>query len=67
MTHFPCSDCARAIIQAGIAQVFVDKTKLTPDFLERWEQDMTISTEMFEEAGVKVQVIDNDGTTKPME
>lgn len=57
---------ARAIIQAGIAEVYVDKSKLTADFLERWEQDMKISTEMFEESGVAVKVIDDDGNTKPM-
>ena len=66
VTHFPCCDCARAIIQAGIAEVFVDKSKLTDDFLERWEQDMKISTEMFEESGVAVQVIDEEGATEPL-
>lgn len=66
VTHFPCCDCARAIIQAGIAEVFVDKSKLTADFLERWQHDMIISTEMFGEAGVAVRVIDDDGTTAPL-
>lgn len=67
VTHFPCSDCARAIIQAGIAEVYVDKTKLTQDFLERWQEDMTISTEMFGESGVKIRVIDDEGDTRPLE
>ncbi|MCC9622524.1 dCMP deaminase family protein [Thalassospira sp. MA62] len=67
VTHFPCCDCARAIIQAGISEVYVDQEKLTPDFLERWEQDMTISTEMFAEAGVSVRVIASDGETAPLQ
>ncbi|AUG52570.1 deoxycytidylate deaminase [Thalassospira marina] len=67
VTHFPCSDCARAIIQAGIAEVYVDRQKLTPDFLERWEQDMNISTEMFGESGVQVKLIDGEGETLVLE
>lgn len=60
VTHFPCCDCARAIIQAGISNVYVDQSKLTEDFLERWQQDMNISTEMFEESGVSVHIVRRD-------
>ncbi|MFH1805652.1 MAG: dCMP deaminase family protein [Pseudomonadota bacterium] len=67
VTHFPCSDCARAIIQAGIAEVCVDQDKLTPDFLERWQQDIHISTEMFGESGVKILLINDTGGVKPLE
>ena len=67
VTHFPCSDCARAIIQAGIAEVYVDRQKLSADFLERWEHDMNISTEMFGESGVRVKLIDAEGTAVVLE
>ena len=51
-THFPCSDCARAIIQVGIKHVIVDKM-VTQDFKDRWSDSMEASAKMFEESGVK--------------
>lgn len=54
VTHFPCSSCARKIIQAGIAKVVVDAQSMSSDFLSRWEEDMSCSKEMFREGGVEV-------------
>lgn len=54
VTHFPCSGCARKIIQAGIARVVVDETSMNADFLSRWEEDMKVSKEMFGEGGVEI-------------
>lgn len=51
-THFPCSDCARGIIQVGIKYVIVDKI-MVQGFKERWSESMEASAKMFEEAGVK--------------
>jgi dCMP deaminase len=53
-THPCCMQCASQIIQMGIAHVCWP----TPDpaFVERWSNDMTLSMEMFIEAGVTVHV-----------
>lgn len=63
----PCTDCARAVIQAGIRQVIVhkpyedlciaaQKTKLGHG--EQWKGHNEISMAMFDEAGVMVVVLD---------
>jgi dCMP deaminase len=52
---FPCVDCARAIIQTGIARV----VGLEPDrHDEKWGGDFRLALEMFSEAGVEVALID---------
>lgn len=53
-THPCCTQCAAQIIQMGIAHVCWP----TPDseFVRRWSNDMTLSLEMFIEAGVTVHV-----------
>ncbi|SCA57657.1 Uncharacterized deaminase in luxG 3'region [Candidatus Terasakiella magnetica] len=56
VTHFPCTGCARKIIQAGIKQVVVDGESMSEDFLSRWAEDMETSKEMFGEGGVEVIV-----------
>ena len=49
VTHFPCTDCARALIQSGINAVVT----VQPDFSnERWGEDWQVSINMFEEASV---------------
>ena len=54
VTYFPCHECARAIIQAGIKEVITYK----PDFEHhKWGRAWKISLEMFEECGVKVKYL----------
>lgn len=48
----PCTDCARAIIQAGLIQIVV-KSEDVPD---RWLEDMRAAREMLSEAGVGVRL-----------
>jgi dCMP deaminase len=50
VTHFPCSRCARSLIQAGVTGLVVDTgtTSMPPEEFEVAEQ-------MFGEAGVKVE------------
>lgn len=51
----PCTDCARAIIQAGIVEVVVKTT----DVPERWHEDMIIhAAGMMREAGVKLKSLE---------
>lgn len=51
-----CADCARAIIQSGIAKVVThkDTMDMTP---EHWKDSIKIAFEMFEESGVVVEFI----------
>lgn len=69
-THFPCADCARAIIQTGIKTVyFCEKMEK-----EHWKESMMASKLMLEEAKIKVYqvkstpecsfVVDEPSTTK---
>lgn len=50
-----CTDCARAIIQAGITRVVT-----TPPEYDnpRWGADIKIAKEMLDEAGIPVDIID---------
>lgn len=54
-THYPCTDCARAIIQTGIKLVVTNKIIIdenTPK--QTWRDKLNYSKEMFLEAGVEV-------------
>lgn len=53
VTHVPCPDCARAIVQVGITRVVVDEASLAnADFGARWDDRSKVSMAMFKEAGV---------------
>ena len=51
----PCSDCARAIIQSGIRQVYVYFSKMNNS--PKWEAEFIHSKIMFEEARVCCKII----------
>lgn len=51
VTHPPCMDCARAIVQAGIKQVFYPEPDL--EFVKRWGDHMGRTKHLFEECGVQ--------------
>lgn len=51
---YPCSTCARLIIQSGIKQVIAPKVEMD----ERWSAEWAVSRQMFLEAGVEVYVYD---------
>lgn len=53
-TLFPCSTCARLIIQSGIKRVISGKSKDD----HKWNQEEQISRRMFLEAGLKVLYYD---------
>ncbi len=50
----PCSNCAAAMINAGIRNVTVDGSIDVPD---RWLENMTLARQILEEAGVKCYAI----------
>ena len=51
VTFPPCSQCASAVIQAGVAQVVCPDPALAP---ERWRSNFVAANNLFYEAGVKV-------------
>ena len=55
VTHYPCPDCARAIIQAGIKHVYFI-SKLGGD---KWDEGNAASEAMLKEAGVSVVWLDS--------
>lgn len=59
ISWWPCTDCSRAIIQAGIKKVIVDgrDSKEKYEFNKRWEENITVSKEMLLEAGIKLKEI----------
>lgn len=52
---FPCADCAKAIIQSGIAEVVTYEPDLLSDPV--WARSFKVSKKMLEEAGVSVRII----------
>ena len=53
-TKFPCSGCAKLIIQAGITLVICPATDLRDPADQRWYEDAKIASMMFREADVSV-------------
>jgi dCMP deaminase len=51
VTFPPCSQCASAIVQAGVAQVVCPDPAQAP---ERWRSNFLAASDLFYEAGVKV-------------
>jgi dCMP deaminase len=51
VTFPPCSQCASAVIQAGVAKVVCPDPALAP---ERWRSNFVAANNLFYEAGVKV-------------
>lgn len=51
VTMFPCVNCCKTLIQAGIDTIVSEEPDLQN---ERWGEDFKLSLEMFEEANVKI-------------
>lgn len=61
---FPCSNCAKQIVQAGIRRVFapvMDRSRANP----HWFAEQRISEIMFAESGVEVIYLDEDDHSRP--
>ena len=58
VTHPPCMDCARAIVQAGIVEVITVRPSL--DFAIRWDEHISRTLRLFEECGVKYTEIEGE-------
>jgi len=62
ITHLPCPDCTRGIIQKGIKYVVVDKYNEGGIKREFWEDKYKISLTMMEEAGIVLETVYADVT-----
>lgn len=51
---FPCADCARAIVQSGIAELI---TRRPPVSEKHYGKSMDISSEIFNEASINIRFI----------
>ena len=60
VTHWPCCDCTRAIIQSGIKHVVVDSSCLQPEgvFWQKWSTQIHESQQMLAQAGVAYTIVD---------
>ena len=56
---FACSDCARAIIQAGIAHV-VGHQRMADDTPDRWKDSIANAMTMLKEAGIRMTMIEGE-------
>jgi dCMP deaminase len=54
-THHPCSQCAAKLIQAGIKRVICPEPSV--DFMSRWKDDIDEAQLMFNEAKIKLRII----------
>ena len=57
-TLFPCSDCARAIVAAGIERLVVPKPGIHPERDERWRSHYEYARKIFDLGGVQVDFYD---------
>lgn len=53
---FPCANCAGLIIGAGIKEIITSEP--SEDIKKRWGDDFLLSKQIFEEAGVKITMVD---------
>ena len=52
----PCSNCANAIVQAGISKVILDVNfKEDPELMKRWEKEHNMAKIILKEGGVLVR------------
>jgi dCMP deaminase len=59
LSWYPCAECARAIIQSGICEVYIDNTRCedNPEANERWGENFKAALIMLNEAKIPIYVI----------
>ncbi len=56
LAWFPCVDCARAIVQAGIVELVATRPDLSD---AQWGHDFSVSTRLLEEAGIRLRYVED--------
>jgi dCMP deaminase len=57
VTHWPCAECSKLIIQAGIKEVIAPKP--SDELYERWKESMDAGLTMFREANVTARTYES--------
>jgi dCMP deaminase len=57
VTHFPCMECSKAIVQVGIKKVVV--SQMDEVFAKRWAEHIVRSKALFVECGVDVEMLES--------
>jgi len=60
---YPCADCARAVVAAGITELVVEEPDLESD--ERWKENWLAAAIILENAGINVIMLPPTRWTKP--
>ena len=55
VTHFPCCDCVKLLIQSGIRSIVTKKP--SDDMISRWNESFQYSKLMLQETGINIQYI----------
>ncbi len=55
---YPCSECTKSIIQAGVKECVIDGRKYSEAIKhwESWKEDIDISKTMLDEAGINIRI-----------
>jgi dCMP deaminase len=56
ITHLPCTDCARGLIQSGVDFVYFNEANVMGS--PNWEEDFRTSQDMLMEAGIEIVGVD---------
>jgi dCMP deaminase len=57
---YPCSQCANAIVEAGIRDVFTHPQPLMPE----WQEDWKVAEEIFKDNRIDVRFVPHESVTK---
>lgn len=58
---FPCVDCAKRMVQAGVSQICYTETQDMEQADKKWRESWRWSQELFKESGLVVMRIDAQG------
>lgn len=54
VTHFPCTDCARALILVGIKKLLIGTRHDDENFYFKWKENITVSRRILQQNGVEI-------------
>lgn len=57
VTHFPCTSCARAIINSGLIRLVINEGSFKSDYHDRSKEDIEVSQLMLKEAGIEIVLV----------
>lgn len=64
-TLFPCADCARAIVAAGLSRLVVPDAGIDPERDQKWGNHYRYAKQILSLGGVRVDIVDARATAEP--